>query len=202
MTAKAIWEERYRQGGTSDGIAGTQPGDGGLDEAHGARTDTGHVMKRVMRYGLPAIAALLLDVRAFAGPLGYDESSVHRLMMPWTSNGDFGWLLVDYGLFALFLITLGWLLYAKPTYWYRIENVIRYPFARINRMARAHGGFNRKLGILIYSINTLLIFLTLAIWIFLCLWVKHAGFGAIFMAGLALVSVFLVRIIGGKNEHT
>ncbi len=158
-------------------------------------------MKRVIRYGLPTIVALLLDVRAFADPLDYDEAYVHRLMMPWMNNGDFGLLLVDYGFFALFLIMLGWLLYAKPTYWHRIENAIRYPFARINSMAHAHGGFDSKLGLLIYGINALLIFLTLAIWIFLCQWVKHEGFGAIYMAGLALVSVFLVRIIGGKNKR-
>ncbi len=159
-------------------------------------------MKRVMRYGLPAIAAaLLLDIRAFADPLDYDEAYTHRSVAPWMTNSDFGWLLVDYGLFALFLITLGWLLYARPTYWRRVENVIRYPFAHINSMARARGGFENKLGILIYSINTLFIFLTLSIWIFLCQWVKHEGFGAISMAGLALVSVFLVRIIGGKNKR-
>jgi len=117
-------------------------------------------MKRVIRYGLPTIVALLLDVRAFADPLDYDEAYVHRLMMPWMNNGDFGLLLVDYGFFALFLIMLGWLLYAKPTYWHRIENAIRYPFARINRMAHAHGGFDSKLGLLIYGINALLIFKT------------------------------------------
>jgi len=72
-------------------------------------------MRKMVRYGLPAIVAMFLDARAFADPLDYDEAYVRQLMTPWISNGDFGWLLVDYGLFALFLIMLGWLLYVKRT---------------------------------------------------------------------------------------
>lgn len=159
-------------------------------------------MKNIIRCGLPATVVLLLDIRAYADPLDYDEAYTHRPITHWMSHGDFGWLLVDYGLFALFLILLGWLLYAKPAYWQRVENVIRAPFARINRMANARGGFNSTLGILIYCINTLLIFLTLAAWILFCQWIKHEGLGGISMAGLALAAVFLVRALGGRAGHS
>jgi len=79
--------------------------------------------------------------------------------------------------------------------------VIRYPFARINHLARTHGGFDKASGLLLYGLNTLLIFFALAIWIFLCQWVKHEGFGGISMVGLALAAVFLVRMLGGKTGH-
>ncbi len=162
-------------------------------------------MKKIMHcrtYWSASTILLLFPLRVFADPLDYgnyvNQSPANFLM----DKSDFAWLLLDYGLFASSLIIFGWLFYAKPTYWQRVENLIRYPFARINSMAQAHGGFDRAIGLVLYGINTVLIFLALAFWVFFCQWIKHVGFGGISMAGLALAAIFLVRILSGKKIHS
>jgi len=64
-------------------------------------------MRIFVRYLSSVIASCWAIVPAFADPLDYDEAYTHHPITHWMSHADFGWLLVDYGLFAVFLIMIG-----------------------------------------------------------------------------------------------
>ncbi|MDX8391921.1 MAG: hypothetical protein R8K53_05060 [Mariprofundaceae bacterium] len=145
---------------------------------------------------------LLLPRLAYADPLDYEGYVKKSPDEFWMSNGDFFWLLADYGVFALSLVALGWLFYVKPSYGERIETIVCYPFTLLNGIARKNGGWDKLSGILLYVINGCLIFVCLAAWVFFCQWLKQAGFSAISMAGIALVAVVLVRSLGDRRAHS
>jgi len=75
---------------------------------------------------------------ALADPLDTGEAYSTRPGSPqWMDNIDLSLWLVDYGIFALTLIGMGWLLFRKPTYLARLEAVVRAPFRRYFRRREA-----------------------------------------------------------------
>jgi len=112
-------------------------------------------------------------------------------------NIDFGLLLVDYGIFALTLIGLGWLLFKRPDYLLRLESVIRTPFAAIFVAAKRAGGVTE---FMLQMLGGVAVFVALVVWVFFCQWLKHVGLGALAMVGLAFVALLLVRMIKGNER--
>lgn len=134
---------------------------------------------------------------AMADPLDAGEAYTARAGAPeWMDKIDFGLLLVDYGVFALAIIGMGWILLKKPQYLYRLEAVVRYPFGMIFSAATRCGGV---MEFILQLFGGLAVFVTLAGWIFFCQWLKHQGLGALSMVGLAFAALMLVRIIKGKE---
>jgi len=132
-----------------------------------------------------------------ADPLDAGEAYTTRAGAPeWMDKVDFGLLLIDYGIFALAIIAMGWLLLKKPQYVYRLESIVRYPFSMIFTTATRCGGV---MEFVLQLFGGLAVFVTLAGWIFFCQWLKHQGFGALSMIGLAFAALMLVRIIKGKE---
>ncbi len=137
-------------------------------------------------------------VLALADPLDLDEGYTTRQMpSSWWDKSDFWLLLGDYMVFALVLIALGWLLFKQPRYVQQAESMIQRPFRTIFAAAGCAEGLMK--GIL-YLLGGLLTFVALAAWIFFCQWLKSHGLGAFSMAGLALMSVMLVRLIRGEHH--
>ncbi len=135
---------------------------------------------------------------ALADPLDQGEAYTTRPGPPeWMDGVDVGLLLVNYGVFALALIGLGWLLFKKPEHLNKLESKALYPFKSIFRLAKRQGGF---IEILLQTLGGLAAFLTLAGWVFFCQWLKHEGFGAISMLGLAFAALMLVRLLKGDEK--
>jgi len=136
---------------------------------------------------------------AMADPLDRGEAYTMRSGPPeWMDNVDLGLLLVDYGIFALTLIGLGWLLFKKPDYLYRLESVVRAPFAAIFTAAKRAGGITE---FMLQLFGGFAVFISLGVWVFFCQWLKHIGLGALAMIGLAFVALLLVRIIKGSERE-
>ncbi|RLL54742.1 hypothetical protein D8Y20_02890 [Mariprofundus sp. EBB-1] len=110
---------------------------------------------------------------------------------------DFGLLLVNYGVFALMVIAMGWFFFKKPHYLNRLESLICAPFLAIFTTAKCAGGVNK---FILQVFGGLLIFITLTAWVFFCQWLKHIGLGAISMTGLAFAAFMLVRLLKGKEK--
>ncbi len=135
---------------------------------------------------------------ALADPLDKGEAYTTRPGPPeWMDSIDFGLLLVNYGVFALMLIGLGWFFYKRPDYLNCLESVICAPFHAIFHTAQCAGGVNK---FILQVFGGLLIFLTLTAWVFFCQWLKHIGLGAISMTGLAFAAFMLVRLLKGKEK--
>jgi len=140
----------------------------------------------------------LMPGTLWADPLDRGEAYTTRAGPPeWMDNIDFGLLLVDYGIFALTLIGLGWLLFKRPDYLLRLESVIRAPFAAIFVAAKRAGGVTE---FMLQMLGGVAVFVALVAWVFFCQWLKHVGLGALAMAGLAFVALLLVRMIKGNER--
>lgn len=134
----------------------------------------------------------------FADPFDKGEAYTTRQGPPeWMDSVDFGLLLVDYGVFALMVIALGWLFVKKPTYLNRLESLIRSPFRAIFHTAQCAGGVNK---LILQVFGGLLMFLSLSAWVFFCQWLKHEGLGALSMIGLAFAAFMLVRLLKGDEK--
>jgi len=146
------------------------------------------------------IIMALLPTSLLADPLDRGEAYTMRSGPPeWMDNVDLGLLLVDYGIFALTLVALGWLLFKKPDYLHRLESLVRAPFSAIFTAAKRVGGVTE---FMLQMIGGLAVFVALAVWVFFCQWLKHVGLGALAMIGLAFVALLLVRMIkGNEREH-
>jgi len=143
-------------------------------------------------------AMLLFPVAAFADPLDKGEAYTSNPGPPeWMDSIDFGLLLVDYGVFALFIVALGWSLTRKPQYLQRIESFIWHPFHAIFAAASRSGPI---MEFLLQLIGGLAVFFVVAIWVLICQWFKAQGLGAIAMAGLGFVALLLVRLIKGSGK--
>jgi len=137
----------------------------------------------------------------WADPFDDAEGYVNRQgPPPWMDGVDVGMLILSYGVFALALIGLGWLLFKKPEAMHRLESVILRPFKAIFATAQRLGGVS---AIMLQIIGGLAAFLTLSVWVFFCQWLKHEGFGALCMLGLAFAALMLVRLLkGGKKPQS
>jgi len=145
------------------------------------------------------LAFMLFSGSALADPLDRGEAYTTRSGPPeWMDNVDLGLLLVDYGIFALTLIGLGWLLFNKPEYLARLESVVRAPFAAIFSAAKHAGGIAE---FVLQLFGGIAVFVTLGAWVFFCQWLKHIGLGAFSMIGLAFAALLLVRMIKGKEQE-
>ncbi|OIO70217.1 MAG: hypothetical protein COW19_08140 [Zetaproteobacteria bacterium CG12_big_fil_rev_8_21_14_0_65_55_1124] len=135
----------------------------------------------------------LMPTAAFADPLDKGEAYTTRQGPPeWMDGVDLSWLLVDYGIFALMIVAIGWVLTKRITAFERFESVIRWPFSQMLKLASHLPIILRELA---QGITGLIILFLIVAWVIFCQWLKHQGLGAISMAGLALEAVILVRLI-------
>jgi len=145
-----------------------------------------------------ALLPLLLPLAAHADPLDTGEAYTTRKGPPeWMDGVDFTWLVVDYGLFALAVVLLGWLLLRRPQLFARFEDAIRWPFGRLLGLASRLPVGLRELA---QGITLLIALLLVAAWVMFCQWLSHVGLGALAMAGLALLAVVLVRLIKRSEQ--
>jgi len=134
---------------------------------------------------------------SLADPLDAGEAYVSRGGAPeWMDKTDFGLLLVDYGVFALAIVLLGWMIFKRPQYLFRLESFVRYPFHMIFLAAKRRAG---GVEFLLQMLGGLAAFAALAAWFFFCQWLKHQGLGALSMVGLAFAAFILVRVIKGNE---
>ncbi|HCS12782.1 MAG: hypothetical protein COS82_08775 [Zetaproteobacteria bacterium CG06_land_8_20_14_3_00_59_53] len=137
--------------------------------------------------------AALLPITATADPLDKGEAYTTRQgPPPWMDGVDVTWLIVDYGIFALMVIAIGWLLTKRITAFERFEAVISWPFRKMLKLASRLPVILRELA---QGITGLAVLFLIVAWVMFCQWLKHEGLGAISMAGLALEAVVLVRLI-------
>lgn len=137
-------------------------------------------------------------VLALADPLDIDEGyTTRQLPASWLDKSNFWLLLGDYAIFALVVVGFGWLLLKQPRYLAQAESIIQRPFRSLFTAAGIASGVMK--GVL-YLLGGLATFAALALWIFFCQWLKAQGLGAFSMAGLALMSVMLVRLIRGEQH--
>jgi len=137
--------------------------------------------------------AALLPFTAFADPLDKGEAYTTRQGPPeWMDGVDLSWLIVDYGIFALVVISIGWVLSKKVSIFERFESIISWPFSRMLKLASRMPIILREL---VQGITGLGVLFLIVAWVMFCQWLKHHGLGAISMAGLALEAVVLVRLI-------
>jgi len=143
-------------------------------------------------------AAMMMPAVAMADPLDKGEAYTTRKGPPeWLDSVDLGLLLVDYGIFALVVIALGWLLFKRPYYFLRLESVLKTPFQAIFAAAKRAGGITE---FILQLVGGIAVFITLAVWVFFCQWLKSKGLGAFSMIGLAMMALMLVRLIKGKEK--
>ena len=154
------------------------------------------MMRPLTNIGLMLL--IYLPSMALADPLDKGEAYTTRQGPPdWMDGVDFTWLIVDYGLFALAVIALGWLLMKRPDLFRAFEKVICSPFRLLLGIAAHLPVVLREL---LQGITGLLVIALIVAWVFLCQWFSHHGLGAISMAGLALEAVILVRLIKGTER--
>jgi len=153
---------------------------------------------RAINRSLSALMLFAGSATAMADPLDQGEAYTMRSGPPeWMDNVDLGLLLVDYGIFALTLVALGWLLFKKPNLLYRLESIVRTPFAFIFAAAKRAGGV---MEFILQIVGGIAVFMALAAWVLFCQWLKHMGLGALAMIGLAFVALLLVRLIKGNER--
>ena len=134
----------------------------------------------------------------WADPLDQDEAYATRQGPPaWMDGTDFALLLVNYGVFALSLVVLSWLLFKRPDILLALEARILRPFKAIFSAARKQGGLGE---ILLQTLGGVSAFVVLAAWVFFCQWLKHIGLGAVSMIGLAFAALMLVRLLKGDEK--
>ncbi len=145
----------------------------------------------------PAIA-LCYPLSAIADPLDTGEAYTTKQGPPeWMDGIDFGLLLVDYSIFALVLIGLGWVMFKRPQFLHRLEAFIWRPFRAVFSAAARAGGVTE---FALQLLGGLAVFITLASWVLFCQWLKSQGLGALSMAGLAFAALMLVRMIKGNEK--
>ncbi len=135
---------------------------------------------------------------AWADPLDAGEGYALRGGPPdWMDSVDFGWLIVDYGLFALTVGLLGWLMFAHPARALRWRDALAMPWRALFRAAEALPFGLRELA---QGLAVAAALLAVAAWVFFCQWLSSMHLGALAMAGLAMLAVFLVSLMrdGGK----
>ncbi len=138
-------------------------------------------------------ALLALPATALADPLDAGEAYTTRKEPPeWMDSVDFSLLIVDYGLFAVALIAMGWVVYRRPQYLDMIDACFLKPFTFIFDTASRLGGVAEFFLQLLGAAAALLVLVS---WVFGCQWLKHQGFGAFSMIGLAFAAIMLVRLI-------
>jgi len=141
---------------------------------------------------------ILFPISVIAEPFYFDEAHTARPKpQDWMDKTDFSLLLVDYGIFALILVGLGWLLFKRPHYFMQCESVILRPFYAIFAAADRTGG---AVKFILWFFGGLLSVVTLLAWVFFCQWLKALGLGAFSMAGMALMAIMVVRIVRGKPQ--
>ncbi len=152
-----------------------------------------------MRY-IGMILAALLPYTAYADPLDRGEAYTTRQGPPdWMNGVDLTWLIVDYGLFAVVIIALGWVLMRRPHLFAGFESALKAPFAALLAGAVHLPVILRELA---QGIVGLMVLALIVAWVLLCQWLSHIGMGGLSMAGLALEAVILVRLIrGGEREQ-
>jgi hypothetical protein len=134
----------------------------------------------------------------WADPLDRGEAYTMRQGPPeWMDKTDFMLLIINYGIFALALIGLAWLIFKRPEYLQRLESVILRPFKFIFSLAHRTGGLGE---VVLQALGGLAAFLTLAAWVFFCQWLKYVDLGAISMVGLAFAALMLVRLLKGDEK--
>ncbi len=147
--------------------------------------------KRLMRF--PAMMAAWLPAVALADPLDRGEAYTERGAPPdWMDGVDFGWLLVDYGVFAIVVVAFGWVLLRRPQWFEQFEALLSAPFGMLFRAASGLPVLLRELA---QGLIGLVILGLVVGWVFFCQWLSHHHLGAIAMAGLALLAVILVRLV-------
>ncbi|TLS66133.1 hypothetical protein FE236_09170 [Mariprofundus erugo] len=143
-------------------------------------------------------STLFFPLTAYADPLDKGEAYTTRQGPPeWMDNIDLTLLIIDYGIFALMLIGMGWLLFKRPHYFLKAEALLKKPFAAIFALASRSGTVT---GFILQLVGGLLSFAALAAWVFFCQWLKSKGLGAFSMIGLALMALMLVRMIKGNEK--
>ena len=153
------------------------------------------------RFGLYFLSLMpvLSPLRALADPLDYDSYTRQNPRDFWMSRGDLGWLVLDYGLFAISVILVAWLLRRRPEAWRRLESALYAPFVAVKSRGAMAGGWSTLSGMSLYILHAMFVFLALAAWIFVCQWLRHIGLGAFSMAGLALIGLLLVRALSAPS---
>lgn len=142
--------------------------------------------------------AALLPATSFADPLDKGETYTIRQGPPeWMDGVDLAWLIVDYGIFALMIVAIGWVLTRRISIFERFETIISWPFSRMLQGASRLPVILRELA---QGLTGLAVLFLVVAWVIFCQWLKHQGLGAISMAGLALEAVVLVRLIK-KGEN-
>lgn len=148
--------------------------------------------------GAYAFLVLLMPIMAFADPLDTGEAYTTRKGPPeWMDGVDFTWLLLDYVLFGLAVVLIGWLLIRRPEQFGRFEACIRWPFASLFELSSRLPVVLREL---LQFVTILFALLITAAWVMLCQWLNHLHLGALAMAGLALLAVILVRSIKRSEQ--
>jgi len=134
----------------------------------------------------------------WADPLDQGEAYTTRQGPPaWMDSGDFALLLVNYGIFALALVGLAWLLFKRPEVLQGLERIVLRPFKAIFAAAKRAEGL---MEIILQTLGGLSAFISLAVWVFFCQWLKHMGLGAVSMIGLAFAALMLVRLLKGDEK--
>jgi hypothetical protein len=135
----------------------------------------------------------LIPATVLADPLDKGETYTTRQGPPeWMDGIDFTWLLIDYGVFALMVIALGWVLTKRISLFERFERVLCWPFSKLMTLASRLPIILREFA---QGIVGLAILLLIVAWVMFCQWLYHYGLGAVAMAGLAFEAVLLVRVI-------
>jgi len=134
---------------------------------------------------------------AWADPLDTGEAYTTRQGPPeWMDKTDFGLLVVDYGMFALIVVALGWLVVKHPQRFAAFEHAIQWPVRSLFAVAKRTGGVG---ALVLQMMGTFIGFVVVVAWVFFCQWLKSQGLGALSMAGLALIALMLVRMIKGNE---
>jgi len=133
-----------------------------------------------------------------ADPLDQGEAYTTRQGPPeWMDKTDFGLLIVDYGLFALLVVALGWLVFKHPQRFAAFEKIVQWPIRAVFSLATRVGGVGE---FMLQMIGGLAAFILVVVWVFFCQWLKSKGLGALSMGGLALLALMLVRMIKGDEK--
>ena len=147
-----------------------------------------------MRYlRLGYFISLLLPTLAFADPLDKGEAYTMRDTPPdWMDAGDFAWLLVDYGVFAIIIAAIGWIMFKHPQQFARFERTVLKPMSFLFEQEKKYDGVVSFAFAMIAWVS---VFIFTVSWVFFCQWLGHLGLGAVSMAGLALEAVLIVRAL-------
>jgi len=106
-------------------------------------------------------------------------------------GGGLAWVLLDYGLFALGIVAIGWLLINKKELFVRVESTIYQPFRALLAIAEGLPTIPKQI---LQGITYFAVLLLVIIWTIVCQWLNHHSFGGLAMLGLSFEAVLLVRL--------